>query len=83
MALQLLSTALGSYMGGGLVAAVAAATAASGNPWLPKDLNTGHLDYFLWLCGGLMAANTLLFVAVANSYEYKVRSGHVCLPLSG
>jgi hypothetical protein len=61
-------------MSGALVAAVASATSASGHPWLPKDLNTGHLDYFLALCGGLMAANTLLFVAVANRYEYKVRA---------
>lgn len=75
MALQLLSTAVGSYLGGGLVAAVAAATSAAGSPWLPKDLNTGHLDLFLWLCGGLMAANTLLFVVVANGYEYKVGCG--------
>jgi peptide/histidine transporter 3/4 len=72
MALQLLSTAVGSYLGGGLVAAVAAATSAAGNPWLPKDLNHGHLDYFLLLCAGLMLVNTLLFVAVANKYEYKV-----------
>lgn len=72
MALQLLSTAIGSYLGGGLVAAVAALSVAAGQPWLPKDLNSGHLDRFLLLCGGLMLANTLLFVLVANNYEYKV-----------
>lgn len=71
MALQLLSTAVGSYLGGGLVAAVSAASSAAGAPWLPRDLNTGHLDYFLLLCGGLMAANTAAFVAVARNYEYK------------
>uniref|UniRef100_A0A383WJ92 Major facilitator superfamily (MFS) profile domain-containing protein n=1 Tax=Tetradesmus obliquus TaxID=3088 RepID=A0A383WJ92_TETOB len=71
MALQLLSTAVGSYLGGGLVAAVAALSVAAGAPWLPKDLNLGHLDWFLLLCGGLMAANSLLFVLVANNYEYK------------
>eukprot|EP00878_Enallax_costatus_P010038 GHUV01010477.1.p1 GENE.GHUV01010477.1~~GHUV01010477.1.p1 ORF type:complete len:428 (+),score=155.40 GHUV01010477.1:2685-3968(+) len=71
MALQLLSTAVGSYLGGGLVAAVAALSVAAGQAWLPKDLNLGHLDYFLMLCGGLMLANTLLFVLVANNYEYK------------
>lgn len=74
MALQLLSTAVGSYLGGGLVAAVASLSVAAGDPWLPKDLNLGHLDYFLLLCGGLMMANTLLFVLVANNYEYKVRA---------
>lgn len=90
MALQLLSTAVGSYLGGGLVAAVAAATSAAGSPWLPKDLNTGHLDLFLWLCGGLMLANTLLFVLVANGYEYKVGGtgsagggARVCCKVSG
>lgn len=78
MALQLLSTAVGSYLGGGLVAAVAALSVAAGTPWLPKDLNLGHLDYFLLLCGALMAINTALFIVVANNYEYKVRQCATC-----
>jgi solute carrier family 15 (peptide/histidine transporter), member 3/4 len=41
MAMQLLSTALGSYLGGGVVAVVQAASTAAGSPWLPKDLNYG------------------------------------------
>jgi len=41
MALQLLSTALGSYLGGGVVAIVQAASSRAGAPWLPKDLNQG------------------------------------------
>jgi peptide/histidine transporter 3/4 len=41
MALQLLSTALGSYLGGGVVAAVQSASTRAGAPWLPKDLNNG------------------------------------------
>ena len=42
MALQLFSTAVGSYMGGGLVAAVAAVTSAAGHPPLPSPTPTHH-----------------------------------------
>ena len=71
MALQLLSTALGSYLGGGVVAAVQAASTRAGAPWLPKDLNKGRLDCFFLLTAALMAANALLFAWVASGYEYK------------
>eukprot|EP00877_Chromochloris_zofingiensis_P007998 jgi/Chrzof1/3451/Cz12g26030.t1 len=71
MALQLLSVAIGSYLGGGLVAAVQAITSSTGHPWLPRDLNHGHMDYFLLLTGGLMTLNTIVFVWVAIKYEYK------------
>jgi hypothetical protein len=47
MALQLLSTALGSYLGGGVVAVVQSASTRAGAPWLPKDLNEGRLNKLL------------------------------------
>lgn len=75
MALQLLSTAVGSYLGGALVAAVAAVTASLGTPWLPRDLNHGHMDYFLVLIGLILVVNTVAFVWVAMRYEYKVGHG--------
>ena len=81
MALQLLSTAVGSYLGGALVAAVAAISKSMGDPWLPRDLNHGHMDYFLMLMGVLMTLNTIVFVWVAMRYEYKVggRVGSGCV----
>jgi peptide/histidine transporter 3/4 len=81
MALQLLSTALGSYLGGGVVAAVQSASTRAGAPWLPKDLNQGHLDWFFYLTAALMTVNTALFVWVASTYEYKAIE-HKVRPLS-
>ncbi|KAI8464147.1 MAG: POT family-domain-containing protein [Monoraphidium minutum] len=48
-----------------------AASTRAGEAWLPKDLNYGHLDRFLIFSGSLMLANTLIFLWVALSYEYK------------
>jgi hypothetical protein len=55
MALQLLSTALGSYLGGGVVAVVQSASTRAGAPWLPKDLNQGAPGG-QWLVGARAAA---------------------------
>lgn len=75
MALQLLSVAVGSYLSGGVVAAVSAGTAAAGwnggAGWLPPDLNEGRLDLFFWAMAGLAALNTAWFVSVATKYVYK------------
>jgi peptide/histidine transporter 3/4 len=75
MALGLLSVAVGSYLSGAVVAAVGAGTAAAGwndgAGWLPPSLNAGRLDLFFWLMAALAAANTVLFVWVASTYQYK------------
>lgn len=47
MALQLLSSALGMYLSSALVYAVQQFTAS--DPWLPNDLNDGHLDLYFML----------------------------------
>ena len=50
MALQLLSTALGSYLGGGVVAVVQSASTRAGSAWLPKDLNQGVCFVCVCVC---------------------------------
>ena len=60
MALQLVSTSLGSYLSAALLNAVDAVTRAAGHPWVPsKNLDEGHLDYFFALLAGIMLADTL------------------------
>jgi len=75
MALQLLSVAVGSYLSGAVVWALAAATAAAGwnggAGWLPSRLNDGRLDLFFWAMAALAAINTAAFAAVASRYAYK------------
>lgn len=74
LTVQLLSVCIGSYLSGGLIYVVDVVTRAldpEGYGWLPKDLNKGHLDYFLALLGVLMLINCLLYAYVASYYEYK------------
>ncbi|KXZ50431.1 hypothetical protein GPECTOR_16g605 [Gonium pectorale] len=86
MALQLASTAIGSYLSGILVLAVQSGSPAiAGRQWLPRDLNTGRLDLFFLFMAFLMTASTAAFVAVAVSYTYKTveHKRHVVHRVSG
>ncbi|KAG2425090.1 hypothetical protein HXX76_013999 [Chlamydomonas incerta] len=83
MALQLASTAIGSYMSGVIVWAVQVGSPAiAGRQWLPRDLNDGRLDLFFLFMAFLMAASTAAFVAVAMSYTYKAveHKRHMVVP---
>jgi len=72
MALQLLSTAIGSYLSGGLVGLVQASSPAlAGRQWLPRDLNDGRLDLFFYFLAIIMVANMFVYVVVAVNYTYK------------
>ena len=72
MALQLVSTSLGSYLSAAILNAVDAVTKKAGHEWVPPtNLNEGHLDYFFALLAGIMLADTLIFVLVATRYRYK------------
>jgi peptide/histidine transporter 3/4 len=66
MALQLLSTALGSYLSGAVLLAVQA-----GTNWLPRDLNAGRMDLFFFALAGVMGINLVIYIWVALGYEYK------------
>lgn len=67
MALELASSALGSYLAGVLILVV---DAFSG--WITADLNKGRLDLFFLFLAALMLGNTVVFAVVASAYKYKV-----------
>ncbi|MEW5301562.1 MAG: hypothetical protein WDW36_004415 [Sanguina aurantia] len=72
MALQLLSTGIGSYLAGGLTAAVQGLSVElTGTQWLPRDLNQGRLDLFFLLMAVILSLNILAFALVARKFEYK------------
>ena len=71
-ALQLLGTALGSFLAGFLISGSNAVVRALGAaPWVAEDLNDGRLNYYFLLVAGLMAVNQVVYVAVALRFEYK------------
>lgn len=71
-ALQLLTTALGSYLCSLILTIVTYLTARGGKPgWIPDNLNEGHLDRFFWLIAGISILNSLIFVYCATRYTYK------------
>lgn len=72
MALQLLTECLGSYSAAAMIFFIQTVTSDHGvGGWLPRDINDGHLDKYFLLLAGAMAVNTLFYLVVANSYEYK------------
>jgi len=73
MALQLLTSCLGSYSAGVIVWVTQAITQRPDGTggWLPRDINKGRLDLYFVLLAVVMAVNTLLYLVVACKYEYK------------
>lgn len=67
MGMFLVTSGLGHYIGSLLINIVNAAT--PGDEWYPDEINTGHLDYYFFLVGGLMMLNTLVYFIIA--YRYK------------
>ncbi|PIK49803.1 putative solute carrier family 15 member 4-like [Apostichopus japonicus] len=70
MGLFLLTTGLGSYFGSLLVLIVNSISGMYGTQWLPDDPNEGRLEYFFFLLAVLMGINIIIYLVVANSYEY-------------
>ncbi|CAG9466836.1 unnamed protein product [Pedinophyceae sp. YPF-701] len=69
MALELLSTALGSYLAGFIIWAVQRLTDdGRGGGWIPRDLNRGRLDLYFVFLAGLVFLNTLVYAYVARRY---------------
>ncbi|KAF8689309.1 hypothetical protein HU200_042105 [Digitaria exilis] len=78
-ALAYLTIAAGNYLNSAVLAAVAAATTASGGAepgWIPDDLNKGHLDYFFWMMAALCLMNLAQFAH--RSIRYRGQEKQVC-----
>ncbi len=67
-ALSLCTTAFGSFL---VIPLVLLVNSNPNDPWLPANLNDGHLaDYFVVLAA-LMAVNLVYFHHISKGYEYK------------
>lgn len=67
MAIFLLATAFGNYTGALVISIVNAITQP--NPWIPDNINDGHLDLYFLLLGGLAALNFLVYLVLALRYR--------------
>lgn len=67
--LNLATTALGSFLVIPLLLMVNEANPQQ--PWVPANLDEGHLSWYFTLLAALMALTLLWFVQLARGYEYK------------
>ena len=77
-ALALVATALGGYFSAALLVAVNRYTT-----WLDDLMHGSRLDLYFVLLAGVMLLNTLVFVAVAMRYQYKVVEHRAPIPMIG
>lgn len=75
MALYLLGSAFGSFFAAALVPIITAATVS--DPWLPDNLDEGHLVNYFLLLGGLMVLNMFAFIFAIRSYNATSKHHHV------
>ncbi|PSC73968.1 NRT1 PTR FAMILY -like [Micractinium conductrix] len=74
-ALNLLSTAVGSYVAAALVAIVGAIT---GGSWIAANTNQAHYDYFFLTLMGLMLLTLVAFVYIARRFSYRKLPHNSC-----
>ncbi|KAI8467277.1 MAG: POT family-domain-containing protein [Monoraphidium minutum] len=67
--INLLTTAVGTYLAGGLNMAIAAAT--RGDPWVADNPLYGAYDKYFFLNAGILAAGYVAFLFVARAYKEK------------
>ncbi|WVZ57920.1 hypothetical protein U9M48_008251 [Paspalum notatum var. saurae] len=72
-AIAQLAVAAGNYLNSAMLAAVAAATTATGDEdkpgWIPDDLNQGNLDYYFWMMAALGGTTLLHFLHLSVRYR--------------
>ncbi|KAK3259922.1 hypothetical protein CYMTET_31100, partial [Cymbomonas tetramitiformis] len=56
------------YLAGALLSIIGAITK---NEWIKDDMNEGRLDLYFVVIAGLMLANLLIFILVAQRYAYR------------
>uniref|UniRef100_A0A0B7AD16 Major facilitator superfamily (MFS) profile domain-containing protein n=1 Tax=Arion vulgaris TaxID=1028688 RepID=A0A0B7AD16_9EUPU len=67
--LFLASSGIGNWVSTAILAIVKAATVDY--PWWCDDINTCHMEYLMFLLGGLMFLNFLVFCVVAKFFTYQ------------
>ena len=67
MGIGLAMAGLGFYFAALLVSTVKRATDGS---WYPADLNSGSLEYFMFLLAGIGLVNMAVFICLAVKYQY-------------
>lgn len=67
MAVFLLATAFGNYLGALVISIVNYITRP--NPWIPDNINDGRLDLYFLLLAGIAALNFLVYVVLALRYR--------------
>jgi hypothetical protein len=65
--LNLLTTALGSFI---IIPLVLAVNSKPGAEWLPQNIDRGHLDWFFLVLAGVMGASLVVFIYAAKGYKY-------------
>ncbi|KAL5017778.1 hypothetical protein ScPMuIL_003500 [Solemya velum] len=64
-----LTSGLGNYVSMAIIRIVSAATTE--HPWYPDDINFGYAENLLFLIGGIMMVNFVIFVVLAKRYIYR------------
>ncbi|XP_076947677.1 protein NRT1/ PTR FAMILY 2.10-like [Bidens hawaiensis] len=62
---------MASYLSNFLISVVHRTTREGSRNWLAQDLNEARLDYYYYLCTGLMVLNFIYYLMVAKWYKYK------------
>jgi hypothetical protein len=70
-AMNLLCTALGSWLTIPLLSFVNSFK----EPWVPSDLNGGHLEYYLLTLAGIMFVALLCMIKLTKGYTYLQQGG--------
>ena len=74
MGLNLAMIGFGYYFASVLASIV---KSASQGDWYPQDLNDGRLENYMFLLAGLMLLNFVIFVILAQRYQYASHQGEV------
>ncbi|KAL3613637.1 hypothetical protein CASFOL_041711 [Castilleja foliolosa] len=70
-ALSMTSISVGNYVSSLIVTIVMKASSSDDLPgWIPRNLNSGHLDRFYYLLAALTAADFAVYLACARWYKY-------------
>eukprot|EP01130_Rhizamoeba_saxonica_P018911 TRINITY_DN9641_c0_g1_i1.p1 TRINITY_DN9641_c0_g1~~TRINITY_DN9641_c0_g1_i1.p1 ORF type:complete len:529 (-),score=78.58 TRINITY_DN9641_c0_g1_i1:26-1612(-) len=74
MAILLVTTGLGNYLGGAIVIIVniISSNIPGAETWIQNNINLGHLDYYFFLLALLGAINLLIYVVVSRRYQYRI-----------